>query len=303
MNHRLICCLSMASACMSLSLLSGCIGSSQPTGPADVRIGTFTVNPSTGPLGMITVSQTGCGSFDVVAPQDWVIDPSHFDGESETEAFRVVKAQENAANFYAFTVSQGLSQSKQIVPVTSAPYGTLKIDGVADAFWADGIPITFGSKEQTSTLRLFWNEDTFFLALETSFQPTALQLSFMDMKQKVSHELLVRDTQVERLVDATRTPIPSSDLTVAHKTTAGKTITELAIDMSVLDKIRFDAGREFHFSLLVYTPTGDIIDLGAVLNRPIAAYGQNDWTNWQNNPTLKDCSDRKPIFGCCSSIH
>jgi hypothetical protein len=130
---------------------------------ADVRVRNFTVNPSTGPLGGVDVTNDFKGAVTLTPPSGWAIDPQTVNVEKASAPFRVVKATENASNRYFFTVEAGGKIETQTVCVASAPYGKLVIDASPDPIWKDGIPLEWKTGGKSTTLRMFWNEDNLYL--------------------------------------------------------------------------------------------------------------------------------------------
>lgn len=268
----------------------------------EVRMRNFTVNPSTGPLGAVDVYDGRVEKVTVVPPEGWVIEPGVLDTGSGTAPFRVVKAREVPDNAYVFTVN-GQSQT---VSVASAPYGKLKIDGRAEKMWDDGIPLSWETSGKKTTLRMFWNEDAVYAAIEAEGEIKAAQLFFGFRRKdgtEVRHELVL-PVKGKCVVLSGTAAQETDEVSLESRTRKGQTVVEAAIPVELLKGIRFDAGREFYFSMLVHGADGSIRDLGERLNRPESARKKGFWRTWSE----ADCSgkavyDGWSIFGCCSSIH
>ena len=270
---------------------------------AEVNIRNFTVNPSTGPLGGVEVFGDWKGPVTLTPPEGWVIDPLIVKVDGKVAPFRVVKAAENKANQYAFGVTVDGKTLQQSVSVASAPYGKLVIDAKPDKLWQDGIPLAWKTQDKNTTLRMFWNEENLFLAVEMDGGLKALQYGFGFIKKngtKVYHEfetdaqgktseLTIEDGKLIKKA------VSAKSLSTLDK---GITICEIELPMEAVEGIRFDAGREFYFSLIVQDSEGKIRDLGERMNRPACAKRSTAWMGIQ-----AELYDAWGIFGCCSSIH
>jgi hypothetical protein len=272
-------------------------------GGAEVKIRNFTVNPSTGPLGGVEAFGDWKGPVTLTPPEGWVIDPLTVTVDGKVAPFRVVKATENKANQYAFGVTIDGKAQQQTVCVASAPYGNLVIDAKPDKLWQDGIPLSWKSNDKNTTFRMFWNEENLYLAVEMDGGLKALQYGFGFIKKngtKVYHEFET-DAQGKTshltLEDGKliKTAVTAKALSAADK---GVTICEIELPMEAVEGIRFDAGREFYFSLIVQDSEGKIRDLGERMNRPACAKRSGAWMGIQ-----AELYDAWSIFGCCSSIH
>ncbi|MEI6644589.1 MAG: hypothetical protein WCP12_00970 [bacterium] len=270
---------------------------------AEVKVRNFTVNPSTGPLGAVDVYGDWKGSVMLTPPEGWVIDPQIVKVEGTREPFRVVKATEQPANKYGFAVTVDGKVHQQTVCVASAPYGKLVIDARPDKLWQDGISLDWKTNGKNTVLRMFWNEENLYLAVEMEGGFKSLQYGLGFIKKngtKVYHEF-----ETDAQGKTARLTIEDGKLTkktVAAKTCSasdkGVTICEIELPMEVVEGIRFDAGREFYFSLIVQDSDGKIRDLGERMNRPACAKRGNAWMGIQT-----ELYDAWSIFGCCSSIH
>lgn len=270
---------------------------------ADVKVRNFTVNPSTGPLGGVDVYGDFKGAVTLTPPAGWVIDPQTVNVERASAPFRVVKATENASNRYTFTVEAGGKISTQTVCVASAPYGKLVVDANPDLIWKDGIPLEWKTGGKSTTLRMFWNEDSLYLAIELEGGLKSLQYGFGFIKKngtKIHHEFET-DAQgkTEHLTreegKVVRKTVSAKSLSLSDK---GATICEIELPMEAVEGIRFDAGREFYFSLIVTDSEGKIRDLGERMNRPASTKRKGAWIGIE-----AELFDAWSIFGCCSSIH
>jgi hypothetical protein len=270
---------------------------------AEVKIRNFTVNPSTGPLGAVDVYGDWKGPVMLTPPEGWTIDPQTVKIEGANAPYRVVKATENKANQYAFGVTIDGKAQQQTVCVASAPYGKLVIDAKPDKLWQDGIPLDWKTDGKNTVLRMFWNEENLYLAVELEGGLKSLQYGFGFIKKngtKVYHEfetdaqgktakLTIEDGKL------VKKPVAAKSLSVSDK---GVTMCEIELPMEAVEGIRFDAGREFYFSLIVQDSEGKIRDLGERMNRPASSKCSNAWMGIQ-----ADLYDAWSIFGCCSSIH
>ena len=270
---------------------------------AEVKVRNFTVNPSTGPLGAVDVYGDWKGSVMLTPPEGWTIDPQTVKIEGANAPYRVVKAAENKANQYAFGVTIDGKAQQQTVCVASAPYGKLVVDAKPDKLWQDGIPLDWKTDGKNTVLRMFWNEENLYLAVELEGGLKSLQYGFGFIKKngtKVYHEfetdaqgktseLTIEDGKLFRKA------VTAKALSAFDK---GVTICEIELPMEAVEGIRFDAGREFFFSLVVQDSEGKIRDLGERMNRPACAKRSTAWMGIQ-----AELYDAWSIFGCCSSIH
>jgi hypothetical protein len=270
---------------------------------AEVKVRNFTVNPSTGPLGAVDVYGDWKGSVMLTPPEGWTIDPQTVKVEGANAPYRVVKAAENKANQYAFGVTIDGKAQQQTVCVASAPYGKLVIDAKPDKLWQDGIPLDWKTDGKNTVFRMFWNEENLYLAVELEGGLKSLQYGFGFIKKngtKVYHEfetdaqgktseLTIEDGKLIRKA------VTAKSLSASDK---GITICEIELPMEAVEGIRFDAGREFYFSLIVQDSDGKIRDLGERMNRPACTKRSNAWMGIQ-----AELYDAWSIFGCCSSIH
>jgi hypothetical protein len=270
---------------------------------AEVKVRNFTVNPSTGPLGAVDVYGDWKGSVMLTPPEGWTIDPQTVKIEGANTPYRVVKAAENKANQYVFGVTIDGKAQQQTVCVASAPYGKLVVDAKADKLWQDGIPLDWKTDGKNTVLRMFWNEENLYLAVEMDGGLKSLQYGFGFIKKngtKVYHEfetdaqgktseLTIEDGKLIKKA------VTAKSLSALEK---GITICEIELPMEAVEGIRFDAGREFYFSLIVQDSEGKIRDLGERMNRPACAKRSSAWMGIQ-----AELYDAWSIFGCCSSIH
>lgn len=269
---------------------------------ADVRVRNFTVNPSTGPLGEVAVYDGQVDQVTLTPPEGWVIEPQVLDTSSGRAPFRIVKAREVPGNAYVFKVNG----QPQTVSVASAPYGKLKIDGREEKMWADGIPLSWKTNGKNTILRMFWNEDTVYVAIEAEGELKGAQLFFGARRKdgpEIRHELVLPVKGKCILLDGSSAEATDA-VEVDSRTRKGQTILEAAIPVELLQGIRFDAGREFYFSMLVHDADGTVRDLGERMNRPESARKAGFWRVWSE----ADCSGKSVFdgwsgFGCCSSIH
>jgi len=272
---------------------------------SEVKIRNFTVNPSTGPLGAVDVIGDWKGAVTLTPPAGWVLEHQTMKVEGASAPFRVVKATENPENRYTFKVEAGGKAETQVVSVASAPYGKLVIDAKPDPIWKDGIPLEWQTAGKKSVLRMFWNEDNLYLAVELEGGLKSLHYGFGFIKKngtKIYHEFET-DAQgkTEHLTldegKVFRKPVSAKSLALSDKG-KGTTICEIELPMEAVEGIRFDAGREFHFSLIVTDSEGKIRDLGERMNRPASTKRKDAWIGVQ-----AELFDAWSIFGCCSSIH
>lgn len=271
---------------------------------AEIKIRNFTVNPSTGPLGAVDVyGGDWKGAVTLTPPEGWTIEPQTLTLDNKSTPFRVVRATENQENRYCFVVAADGKRETQTVAVASAPYGKLIIDGKPDPLWKDGIPLGWKTDGQKTVFRMFWNDDNLYLAVEMEGAMKAIQYGFGFIKKngtKVYHEFETdAHGKTARLTDdagkVVRTPVEAKSVTgMAHNTT----ICEIQLPMEAVEGIRFDAGREFYFSLIINDSRGAIRDLGERMNRPACAKRRGAWLGIQ-----AELYDAWGIFGCCSSIH
>jgi hypothetical protein len=243
------------------------------------------------------------GSVTLTPPDGWTIDPTKLNVEGSKAPYRVVKAAENKANQYAFGVTIDGKVQQQTVCVASAPYGKLAIDAKPDKLWQDGIPLAWKTDGKSTVLRMFWNEDNLYLAVELEGGLKSLQYGFGFIKKngtKVYHEFETDaqgktshlTVQEGKLI---KTAVIAKSLSASDN---GITICEIELPMDAVEGIRFDAGREFYFSLIVQDSEGKIRDLGERMNRPACAKRSNAWMGIH-----AELYDAWSIFGCCSSIH
>jgi hypothetical protein len=270
---------------------------------ADVKVRNFTVNPSTGPLGAVDVTGDFNGTVTLTPPGGWVLEPCRVKVEGASAPFRVVKASENPQNSYLFTVEAGGRVETQAVSVASAPYGKLVVDASPDPLWKDAIPLEWQTAGKKTILRMFWNEDNLYLAVELEGGLKSLHYGFGFIKKngtKIYHEFET-DAQgkTEHLTleegKVVRKPVSAKSLSLSDK---GTTICEIELPMEAVEGIRFDAGREFYFSLIVTDSEGKIRDLGERMNRTASTMRKDAWIGVQ-----AELYDAWSIFGCCSSIH
>jgi hypothetical protein len=270
---------------------------------ADVKVRNFTVNPSTGPLGAVDVTGDFKGAVTLTPPAGWVLEPGTVKVEGASAPFRVVKASENPQNSYLFTVEAGGKTETQAVSVASAPYGKLVVDATPDLIWKDGIPLEWQTAGKKTILRMFWNEDNLYLAVEMEGGLKSLQYGFGFIKKngtKIYHEFetdALGKTHHLSLEEGKIVKRPVGAKSVSM-TEAGKTRCEIELPSEAIEGIRFDAGREFYFSMIVQDTEGTIRDLGERMNRPASARRKDAWLGVQ-----KELYDAWSIFGCCSSIH
>lgn len=270
---------------------------------AEVKVRNFTVNPSTGPLGAVDVVGDWKGAVTLTPPAGWVIEPQTMNVEGGQAPFRVVKATENAQNRYLFGVVADGKVQTQAVSVASAPYGKLVTDGKPDTLWKDGIPLDWKTADKKTVLRMFWTEDNIYLAIEMEGGLRSLRYGFGTIKKsgaKVYYEFetdaagkTARCSLKEGHV--MKTALEAKAAVVSEK---GGTVAEIELPIDALDGIRFDAGREFYFSLIVMDSEGRIRDLGERMNRPACAKRKEAWLG-----IAAELYDAWGIFGCCSSIH
>lgn len=268
----------------------------------DVRVRSFTVNPSTGPLGSVDVYDGRVEKVTIAPPEGWTIEPAVLDTSSGSAPFRIVKARELPENAYVFTVNG----QPQTISVASAPYGKLKIDGRAEKMWEDGIPLSWKTNGKNTVLRMFWTEDTVYVAIEAEGEIKGAQL-FFGVRRKdgteICHELVLpvkgKCIQLSGVVAGAADAVE-----IQSRTRKGQTVLEAAIPVELLKGIRFDAGREFYFSMLVHDADGTVRDLGERLNRPESARKAGFWHVWSEaNCSGQSVFDGWSVFGCCSSIH
>lgn len=270
---------------------------------AEVKVRNFTVNPSTGPLGAVDGVGVFKGAVTLTPPAGWVIEPQTLNIEGPSAPFRVVKASENPQNSYLFTVEAGGKTETQSVSVASAPYGKLVVDANPDPLWKDAIPLEWKTAEKKTILRMFWNEDNLYLAVEMEGGLKSLQYGFGFIKKngtKIYHEFetdALGMTQHLYLEEGkvVKRPVGVKSVSLTEE---GKTRCEIELPIETIEGIRFDAGREFYFSLIVQDTDGTIRDLGERMNRPSSAKRKDAWMGVQ-----KELYDAWGIFGCCSSIH
>ena len=292
-----------------------------------VRCHSFLVNPSTGPVAEITVTAEAAwsGTLTVTPPDGWTIDPQTHDitlqaGESKCLPYRIIKARETADNAYPFALTlSGGATATQTVRTASAPYGKPKVDAKLDD-WKDAIPLRFGDPGAQTTLRTYWDNTAFYLAIEVEqnalipsdkktadgrFDALQLYLAPKGAAAK-RHEFLIEPVSKTKAICKRLGGAQEKSAAVAVKHSNGITAYEIALPLDLLDGIRVDAGREFRFGLLVHDPGGrGLRDLGVIMNRPASGRVSPPtlWTQWPGG-----CWDTPPYdggteFGFCSSIH
>ncbi len=146
--------------------------------PVALRVGHFTVTPSTGPVSHVFVKnqcdQPYQGTVRVQWPAGWRADPSSHDVslnplETKRLAFVLEKATDLAANLYSVEIvaegNGGRTVHKQDVMCTSAPFYKPKIDG-KDKDWADAIGVTCSFEGKKTIVKTFWNQKQFCLLVE-----------------------------------------------------------------------------------------------------------------------------------------
>jgi hypothetical protein len=158
-------------------ICSGLLGSDTHA-PVVLRVGHFTVTPSTGPVVHVFVKnqldQPYQGTVRVQWPAGWRADPlSHAVSmnplETKRLAFVLEKATDLAANLYPVEiVTEGngaRTVHKQDVMCTSAPFYKPKIDG-KDKDWVDAIGVTCSYRGKKTIIKTFWNQKQFCLLVE-----------------------------------------------------------------------------------------------------------------------------------------
>ncbi|HJM65288.1 MAG: hypothetical protein CMN05_14905 [Roseibacillus sp.] len=171
--------------------------------PIHVRVQNFTVNPSSGPVANIKVTNLHEGSFvgrlRATFPEGWTTTQKEHvfnlkSGETKTLPFAIEKARDIDENRYVVKVTVESGQKSwnlsQKVFCASAPYFKPVIDGNLDE-WKDSIPMTFGTKGRQTIVRGYWNRRNLCLAVEVeekALQPIsggkvsdAVQFSLADL--------------------------------------------------------------------------------------------------------------------------
>lgn len=318
----------------SLSLIALSLSAAYALHAAPImRCHSFLVNPSTGPVAEITVSsaEAWSGTLTVTPPDGWTIDPQAHDitlqaNENKCLPYRIIKAREVADNAYPFTLAlSGGVTVTQTVRTASAPFGKPKVDGKLDD-WKDAIPLRFGEKGAQTTLRTYWDNAAFYLAIEveqktlnlsrTDGLRNAVQLYLAPKSATVKrHEFLIEPVSKSKAIckrlaspDKVNDPdgIEEKGANVALRTSGGVTVYEIALPLSLLDGIRVDAGREFRLGLLVHDPDGSgLRDLGSIMNRPPDSRTSTPscFFIWKGGCWNTPFYDGGTEFGFCSSIH
>ena len=302
-----------------------------------VRCHSFLVNPSTGPVAEITVTagDAWSGTLTVTPPEGWTLDPHTHTldlqaGETKCLPYRIIRAREVTANTYPFTLALSEGDTvTQLVRTASAPFYRPKIDGRLDE-WKDAIPLRFGDPGAQTTLRTYWDNTAFYLAVEVEQKAIAssdkkrqdgrfdaIQLYIAPKGATTKrHEFLIEPVSRSRAIckrlaspDGTThtngTEEKRATVAIRHSN-GGVTAYEIALPLVLLDGIRVDAGREFCFSMLVHDPSGvGLRDLGTIMNRPEANRTPTPacWVQWDGGSWGTPVFDGGVEFGFCSSIH
>ncbi len=143
--------------------------------PVALRVESFTVPPSTGPLAFVEVrnllDKPYQGSVSMKGPEGWRIAPPSRQvtltpGETKRVPFTIEKGRNVAVNIYRVEVSAVGAGSevirRQDVFCASAPYFKPTIDGDRSD-WKDAIPVTFATGGKLTAVSTFWNRRGFSL--------------------------------------------------------------------------------------------------------------------------------------------
>jgi hypothetical protein len=156
------------------------IGCAIPAAEADsvaLRVESFLVPPSTGPVVYARVKNnsqtTQKAAVSLTGPEEWKIGPNHREVElapNETRRipFTIAVGKTVEANRYDMTLTAIVGEKaiakRQTVSVASAPYFKPTIDGKLDD-WKDAIPATFETKGEATTISTYWNRRQFSLLI------------------------------------------------------------------------------------------------------------------------------------------
>ncbi len=143
--------------------------------PVALRVESFTVLPSTGPLAFVEVENRQPdpyrGMIALKPPEGWRIVPAEREvvlAEKETKriSFAIELGRNAALNSYAVEVTATAGDTKvvrqQNVACASAPYFKPTIDGNPDE-WKDAIGVRFTEGGKRTELRTYWNRRSFSL--------------------------------------------------------------------------------------------------------------------------------------------
>lgn len=145
----------------------------EPAAPVALRVESFTVPPSTGPLVFVDVKNLldapYQGSLTMQGPEGWRIVPEKRElslapGETRRVPFTIEKGRNTEANSYPITVTatgagRPVTRQQRVV-CASAPYFKPTIDG-DPADWKDAIPVTFTTGGKKTVISTYWNRRQF----------------------------------------------------------------------------------------------------------------------------------------------
>ncbi len=173
-----------------------------------IRPKNFIVNPSTGPVHEVMVTNTTnkpfSGTIAITYGKGWTSTPKNHKitlkpHESKDISQAITKAVDYASNSYPVKVVVKNISGKEVfskdftTKCFSAPYYEVKIDGNLKE-WKDSIPISFKTKGKNTKLRTYWDRDNFYIAVEVeedkfmgtsdSKTPDCIQISLSNKKAK-----------------------------------------------------------------------------------------------------------------------
>jgi hypothetical protein len=319
--------------------------------PLLMRVQNFTVTPSTGPV--IHVLVRNClgspyaGTLKVQFPPGWKVTPAQHvltlkAGELKAYPYTIEKGSDRQANAYPVKIkaegSGGAVAVEQTVVCASAPYFKPTIDGDLKE-WNDAIPITYLKNGRRTTVRTYWNNRQFSLAVEVEEDALrgldqasstggrdAVQFALSPAGSAAAgrYEFLVAASSEGGRASAhcyrllrpgddpalSRQKRPLAGLraegTQALVRRSGKwTIYEVAVPFKLMPEIKPAPGREICFGLLVHDPDGTgLRDMSEVMNRWPEHRQAFGWCSWEHvRWGDKVPFDSKAEFGFCSSIH
>ncbi len=172
-----------------------------------IRPKNFIVNPSTGPVHEVMITNTTnkafSGMIEITYSKGWTSTPKNHKlvlkpNETKMISQAITKAVDYASNSYPVKVVVKNNEGKDVfskdftTKCFSAPYYEVKVDGNLKE-WKDSIPISFKTKSKNTTLRTYWDRYNFYIAVEVeedkfmgisdSETPDCIQISLSGKKK------------------------------------------------------------------------------------------------------------------------
>ena len=269
-----------------------------------IRPKNFIVNPSTGPVHEVMVTNTTDnpfnGTIEISYNKGWTSTPkSHKISikphETKMISQAITKAIDYANNSYPVKVVVKNNSGKEVFKenfVTrcfSAPYYEVKVDGDLKE-WKDSIPVSFKSKGKNTTLRTYWDRYNFYIAVEVeedkfngtsdSKTPDCVQISISGKKNKsvdnqfvaVASNSMWSGDKVYKVRQLHKLPsivVENAKIDVERDEDKKITTYEIAIPFSAIKGVRPTAGRGLNFSILVQDPDGTgVREIASIMNMP-----------------------------------